>query len=51
MLGARTYADIDTGTIGDDAIKVGMMYKPDTVTPVGGYAILDAIDAKKLGAE
>ena len=36
-----TYAYVDTGTIGDDAIKVGLIYRPATVTPVGDYAILD----------
>lgn len=41
-LGAGTYAFIDTGTIGTDAIKVGFIYKPDTVTPVGDFAILDS---------
>ncbi len=41
-LGARTYAFIDTGTIGADAIKVGMIYKPATVTPSGAYKILDS---------
>jgi hypothetical protein len=37
-----TYAFIDTGTIGTDAIKVAMLYRPATVTPVGAYAILDS---------
>jgi len=41
-LGAGTYAFIDTGTIGMDAIKVAFIYKPGTVTPVGAYAILDS---------
>lgn len=36
-----TYAYIDTGTIGTDAIKVGIIYKPAAVTPVGPYAILN----------
>ncbi len=36
-----TYAFINTGTIGTDAIKVGLIYKPATVTPLGAYAILD----------
>jgi predicted extracellular nuclease len=28
MLGAGTYAYIDTGVIGTDAIRVGLIYKP-----------------------
>jgi predicted extracellular nuclease len=36
-----TYAFADTGTIGGDAIKVGFLYRPALVTPVGGPAILD----------
>lgn len=40
-VGAGTYAYIDTGTIGTDAIKVALIYKPARVTPVGNYAILD----------
>jgi uncharacterized repeat protein (TIGR01451 family) len=41
--GAGTYAFIDPGVsqIGDDEIAVGLIYKPDTVTPVGEAAILD----------
>jgi len=42
ILGAGTYDFIDTGTIGGDAIKVGLIYKPATVSPVGDYAILDS---------
>jgi predicted extracellular nuclease len=42
MLGANSYDYINTGTIGDDAIKVGIIYKPATVTPAGSYAILDS---------
>jgi uncharacterized protein len=41
-LGAGTYDYIDTGTIGTDAIKVGIIYKPGTVSPLGDYAILDS---------
>ena len=40
-VGAGTYAYIDTGTIGTDAIKVALIYKPARVTPFGNYAILD----------
>jgi predicted extracellular nuclease len=41
-LGAGTYAYIDTGTIGTDAIKVAIIYKPAAATPVGAHAILDS---------
>jgi hypothetical protein len=41
-VGAGTYAYIATGSIGTDAIKVGLLYKPATVTPYGAYAILDS---------
>jgi uncharacterized protein len=39
-----TYAAIETGFIGSDAIKVALVYQPATVTPVGDYAILDSSD-------
>lgn len=41
-LGAGTYAYIATGTIGTDAIKVALIYKPAAATPVGAHAILDS---------
>lgn len=41
-LGTETYATIDTGIIGTDAIKVAFIYKPDSVTPLGDYAVLDS---------
>jgi uncharacterized protein len=37
-----TYAYLATGPVGMDAIKVAYIYKPDTVTPIGPYAILDS---------
>jgi predicted extracellular nuclease len=47
-LGAGTYASIDadartgqTNALGTDAIKVGMLYQPARVTPVGRTAVLD----------
>ncbi len=43
ILGAGTYDFIDTGTVGTDAIKVGFLYKPESVTPVGATAILDNV--------
>lgn len=35
--GAGTYALIDTGVLGTDAITVAFIYKPATVTPVGAF--------------
>lgn len=40
IYGAGTYAYISTGTIGTDAIKVGLIYRPAAVTPVGAYKLL-----------
>ncbi len=42
LLGAGTYQFLDTGTIGSDAIKVGLIYKPEHVSPLGAFAILDS---------
>ena len=42
VAGTGVYDFVDTGTIGDDAIKVGFVYKTTTVTPVGDFAILDS---------
>ena len=44
VAGAGTYAYIDPGVpaIGADAIAVGFIYKPATVTPIGASAILDS---------
>jgi predicted extracellular nuclease len=39
--GAGTFDFVDTGTIGTDAIKVGLLYKPAVVQPVGAFAVLD----------
>jgi hypothetical protein len=41
-VGPGTYDYVDTGTIGTDAIKVGLIYKPATVEPIGDFAILDS---------
>jgi uncharacterized protein len=47
LLGAGTYAYIDTGVIGTDAIRVGMIYKPAVVTPVGNFQLLTtAVDPR-----
>ena len=48
LLGAGTYAYIDTGIIGTDAIRVGMIYRPADVTPVGMYQILDSTDRSTI---
>jgi hypothetical protein len=46
-----TYAFVDTGTIGGDAIKVGFVYQPGVVTPVGTPAILDnAVDIRAISS-
>ncbi|SEJ41481.1 hypothetical protein SAMN04488058_107142 [Deinococcus reticulitermitis] len=37
--GTDTYAAVQTGTIGTDAIKVAIIYKPARVTPIGGFVI------------
>ncbi len=42
LAGAGTYAYINTGVIGTDAIKLAFIYKPATVTPFGSYLILDS---------
>ena len=45
--GPGTYDFVDTGTIGGDAIKVGLLYQPASVAPVGPVAILDSsVDAR-----
>jgi predicted extracellular nuclease len=38
------YATIDTGTIGTDAIKVGLIYNPEVVVPVGSFQVLSSAD-------
>ncbi len=42
--GMPGYDYIDTGTIGTDAIKVGLIYRPAVVTPVGAFQTLDSND-------
>ena len=45
--GAGTYAYIVTGSIGTDAIKQAIIYKPASVTPVGDFELLtSAVDAR-----
>ncbi len=42
--GAGTYDYIDTGVIGTDAIRLGFLYQPGAVQPVGDFDILDSTD-------
>jgi len=45
--GLPGYAYINTGTIGTDAIKVGLIYRPAVVTPVGAFQLLtSAVDPR-----
>ena len=45
--GAGTWAFIDTGVVGTDAIRVGLIYKPAKVTPIGAHAVLtSAVDPR-----
>jgi predicted extracellular nuclease len=37
-----TYDFIDTGVVGTDQIRVGILYQPASVTPVGAHAIIDS---------
>jgi hypothetical protein len=39
-----SFARIDTGIIGSDAIRVGILYKPGKVTPVGAFQTIDESD-------
>ena len=49
IFGAGVYAYIDTGVIGTDAIRVGLIYRPGEVTPVGNFELLTtAIDPRFL---
>lgn len=50
-LGAGTYAAIDTGVIGGDAIRVGIIYRPAAVTPVGAFQTLDANDDPRFRSD
>jgi predicted extracellular nuclease len=40
--GADVWAAIDTGVIGTDVIKVGLIYRSDRVTPLGEFAVIDS---------
>src|SRR5690606_36920476 len=45
-LGDGTYAPVDAGTVGDDVIRVGMLYRSGTVTPVGVPTVIDYGDGR-----
>ena len=46
-LGAGTYSYVATGTIDDDSIKTGFIYKSATVSLSGSFAVLDSnVDAR-----
>ena len=40
-MGAGTYDYVDTGVVGTDAIRLGMLYKPDQVRRSVSFAVLD----------
>ncbi|MGQ0604401.1 MAG: ExeM/NucH family extracellular endonuclease, partial [Anaerolineales bacterium] len=44
LLGPGTYAYINTSVIGTDAIRVGLIYRPAKVAPVGAFQILNSTD-------
>jgi predicted extracellular nuclease len=44
VAGLPGYAYINTGTIGTDAIKVGLIYRTAKVAPVGAFQTLDSSD-------
>ena len=51
-MGAGTYDYIGSGSIGPDAIRIAIIYKPARVTPVGADAVLDSnefLDPNNLG--
>ena len=46
-IGRDTYAFLNTGSIHNDAIKTGFIYKPSAIALVGEFALLDrSIDAR-----
>lgn len=42
VFGAGTYDYIATGAIGTDAIRLAIIYKPASVSPVGSFAVLNS---------
>jgi hypothetical protein len=52
VAGLPGYAYIDTGVIGADAIRVGLLYRPAKVVPVGLFKILDStVDPRFLDSK
>jgi predicted extracellular nuclease len=52
VAGLPGYAYINTGTIGSDAIKVGLIYRPAKVEPIGDFKILDStVDPRFLDSK
>jgi len=50
--GTNDWSFIDTGTIGTDTIRVGLVYDASVVTPVGQPALLDStVDARFLDSK
>ena len=48
-MGAGTYAAIETGMLGTDAITTALIYKPAAVEPLGDFAVLDtSVDERFL---
>ena len=48
-LGANTYAYVNTGAIGTDAVKTGFIYRPATTSLFGSHAVLNSsVDARFL---
>jgi hypothetical protein len=41
-MGDGAYAQVETGPIGTDAIKVAFIYQPASVAPTGDFAVLDS---------
>jgi hypothetical protein len=45
-VGAGSYEFVNAGIFGTDSVKVGLLYKPSSVQPVGSFALLDkSVDA------
>jgi uncharacterized protein len=40
--GPGTYSFINTGIVGTDEIRVGLLYKPSVVSPAGAFATIDS---------
>lgn len=40
-VGRKRYAYVDTGIVGSDAIRVGLLFNTETVEPLGAHAVLD----------